>query len=158
MKKHLATITATVMAFAALAVAAPAARADGKVSCTILEIEASNTDSPAQDPELKPLEKKFRKPPFTSWNTFKRLGSYTAELESLKPSALALVGGKAELLLRDITTSKSKKPRAAFGITLDDQTGKRVLDTKVQVDLGDWLVVGRSMKGDKGWWLALTCK
>ena len=67
---------------------------------------------------------------------------------------------RAELLLRDATTGGPKKPRVQLGITLDDKDGKRVIDTKLAVDAGDWLVVGRSLKGtgNRGQIVALTCK
>jgi hypothetical protein len=43
-----------------------------------------------------------------------------------------------------------QKPRVTLGITLDDAEGKRVFDSKVAVDGGDYLVVARSMRGGKG--------
>lgn len=134
------------------------ARAEGAVACTVLEIEASTADAPAMDGELKPLEKKLKKPPFSSWNTFKRLGAHAVTLEPMKAGSLTLVHGKAGLLLRDVTARDKKKPRVQLGITLDDAEGKRVLDSKVNVDAGDFLVVGRSLRGGKGQLVALTCK
>lgn len=128
------------------------------VACSVLEIEASTSAAPAVDPELRPLEKKLKKPPFSSWNTFKRLGSHAVSLEPMKATTLTLVHGKAGLLLREVTARDKKKARVALGITLDDADGKRVLDSKVAVDAGDFLVVGRSLRGGNGQLVALTCK
>ncbi len=138
----------------------PTARADTTASCAVVEIEASTSDAPLIDPDLRPLERKLKKPPFSSWNRFKRLGSHTLVLQPMKSGAQPLVNGKVELLLRDVTSGGRKKPRVALGITLDDQDGKRVIDTKLAVDAGDWLVVGRSLKGkgNRGQIVALTCK
>jgi hypothetical protein len=151
-------IVTGVIAAALVAGAATPARADAPLACTVLEIEASTSDAPSMDPTLKPLEKKLRKPPFSSWNTFKRLGVHSAALEPMKESIVKLAHGKAGLLLREVTRRGDKKARVALGIVLDDEEGKRVLDTKVQVDAGDYLVVGRSLKGGKGQLVALTCK
>lgn len=134
------------------------ARAETAVTCTVLEIEASSTAAPSIDVELRPLEKKLKKPPFSSWNTFKRLGTQSAPLELMKATTVTLVHGKAGLLLREVTTREKKKPRVALGITLDDEDGKRTLDTKVQVDAGDYLVVGRSLRGGKGQLVAVSCR
>jgi len=141
-----------------LGLTAPAAHADTAVPCTVFEIEASTSDAPAVDPELKPLEKKLKKPPFSSWNTFKRLGAHQVNLELMKAATLELVHGKAGLLLREVTARSPKKTRVSLGITLDDAQGKRVADSKVAVDAGDYLVIGRSLPGNKGQLIALTCK
>ena len=146
------------LAAAGLTVAAPAAHADAAVTCTIIEIEAATGDAPAMDGALKPLEKKLRKPPFSSWNSFKQLGSQAVGLETMKPSAFGLVHGRATLLLRDASANGGKKPRLSLGIALDDQTGKRVLDSKVNFDAGDFIVVGRSLPGNKGHLVALSCR
>jgi hypothetical protein len=150
-------IVAIAMAIALVGLAAEA-RADGPVACTVLEIEASTAEPPAMDGELKVLEKKLKKPPFSSWNNFKRLGAHAVTLEPMKAGSLTLVHGKAGLLLREVTARDKKKPRVQLGITLDDADGKRVLDSKVNVDAGDYLVVGRSLRGGKGQLVALTCK
>lgn len=147
------------IAIALVGLAATEARADGPVACTVLEIEASTGDAPSIDAELAPLQKKLKKPPFSSWNAFKRLGAHAITLEPMKQGSLTLVHGKAGLLLREVTAAAGKKKvRVALGITLDDADGKRVLDSKVAVDAGDYLVVGRSLRSGKGQLVALTCK
>ena len=158
MRSIVRTLITGAIAAAALAVAAPAAHAAPAVTCTVLEIEASTGDAAAMDGALKPLEKKLRKPPFSSWNSFKQLGSQAVALETMKPSAFGLVHGKATLLLRDSTAGSTKKPRLSLGIALDDQAGKRVLDSKVNFDAGDFIVVGRSLPGNKGHLVALSCR
>ncbi len=148
-------LVAGALTLAALTAAAPAAHAD-TVSCSIIEIEASTAEPPAIDGALKQLEKKLRKPPFSSWNNFKQLGSQSVALETMKPGAIGLVHGKATLLLREVAAGK--KARLSLGIALDDQDGKRVLDSKVNVDAGEYLVVGRSLPANKGHLVALSCK
>lgn len=150
-------LLAGALAFTATAVAAPAAHADS-VTCSIIEIEASTGEPPAIDGALKPLEKKLRKPPFSSWNNFKQLGSQSVSLEAMKPGTVGLVHGQATLLLRELSTGGGKKARLSLGITLDDQDRKRVLDSKVNVDAGEYFVAGRSLPGNKGHLVALTCK
>ena len=158
MRSIVRTLITGAVAATALAVAAPAAHADATVTCTVIEIEAATGDAPVMDGALKALEKKLRKPPFSSWNSFKQLGSQAVALETMKPSAFGLVHGRATLLLRDATAGSAKKPRLSLGIALDDQTGKRVLDSKVNFDAGDFIVVGRSLPGNKGHLVALSCR
>jgi len=146
------------LAMMAMIVAPRPATAAPKVSCDVLEIEASSGPKPSVDPDLRALQKKLSKPPFSSWNVFKRLGSYQLALEAMKAGHLKLIHGEAEIILRDVTGAGGKKARVSLGITLDDASGKRVLDSKVAVDAGDYIVVGRSLKGNKGHLVALSCK
>ena len=69
-----------------------------------------------------------------------------------------LVHGKFGLLLRDINERPGKKPRLGLGITIDDTAGKRVVDIKVGVDAGDYVIPARPLPGDKGHLVAVTCK
>lgn len=157
MRTSVPGLVAGALAVAALTVMVPAAEADGGVTCSIIEIEASTSNPPAMDGALKSLEKKLRKPPFSSWNNFKQLGTHSLALEPMKPGSLDLVHGKATLILREVATAGGKKPRISLGVTLDDEAGKRVLDSKLSVDAGDYLVVGRSLPANKGHLVALTC-
>lgn len=156
--KTFALLATSALVLAALAVTAPAAYADAPVSCAVVEIEATTSDAPAVDAELRPLEKKLKKPPFSSWNTFKRLGAHAVTLEPMKSSTLTLMHGKAQLLLREVVAKNPKKTRISLGISVDDADGKRVLDSKVAVDAGDYLVVGRALKGGRGHLIAMNCK
>lgn len=147
------------MTIGVLAVTVPAAYADAPIACAVVEIEASTSDAPSIGAELRPLEKKLKKPPFSSWNTFKQLGAHDVSLEPMKASTLILTHGKAQLLLREVTArGQKKKTRISLGISVDDADGKRVLDSKVAVDAGDYLVVGRSLKGNRGHLIAMHCK
>ena len=150
-------VAAGAVAVAALAVSAPA-RADGPVGCAFIEISASKTKDAAMDAELKPLEKKLGRPPFTSYNTFHKLGGADRSLAPMKAETLPLKVGSASIILRDVDRREGKKPRVELGITMDDTDGKRVLDTKVAVDGGDYLVLGRSLANGDGHLLAMTCK
>jgi hypothetical protein len=129
------------------------ALADSKAECDYLEITATNGKAPAIDPELQPLEKKLKKPPFASWNTFHKLAGGHVALVQLKAQTVHLQKGNATLLLRDRI-----EKRLELTITLDDADGKRVLDTKQSVNVApDWNVWGHSV-GDDGHIFALTCK
>ena len=144
--------------FAAFAVAgSPAAAENNKVTCDVIEIHASTAAAPKIPDELKPLSKKLKKPPFSAWNNFKVLSRASKDIENLKSVQLKLSMGQASLLVRDLKQG-AKKLRVALTVTVDDQNGKRVLDTKVNADAGDYLVVGRSLGESEGHLLALTCR
>ena len=152
------TTLAAIAAFAAIATSARPALADEAVSCTFLEIAASTTKTGSVDAELQPLEKKLKKPPFSSYNTFKLLGRQERPLTPMKPEILKLQRGAAQVMLRDVDRKEGKKPRFGLGVQLDDEEGKRKLDTKVSVDAGDYLVLGRSLSNGDSHLLAMTCK
>src|SRR6185312_3558153 len=126
--------------------------ADDKSDCDYLEISASSGKEPAIDGDLKPLEKKLKKPPFSSWNTFHTLASGHVSLAKLKAESLKLKSGQASLLLRDRT-----EKRLELTIQIDNAEGKRVIDNKQSVNGGEWLLFGQNV-GDNGHILALTCR
>jgi len=135
-----------------VALASPAFAGDS--DCSFMEIAATKTDKPSVDPELKPLEKKFKKAPFSAWNNFKKLSSGAVSLTKNKPEALKLKQGSASLMLRD----RSDK-RVELTVTMDDAKGKRVLEAKPAFKSGDWLMLGGpGDANDDGHILALTCK
>ena len=135
-----------------VALAQPAFAGDSE--CSFMEIAATKTDKPQLDPELKPLEKKFKKAPFSAWNNFKKLSTGTASLTKNKPEALKLKQGSASLMLRDRTDK-----RVELTVTMDDAAGKRVLEAKPAFKAGDWLMLGGpGASNDDGHILALTCK
>jgi hypothetical protein len=126
----------------------------GDAECSYMEIAASKSDSPQVDAELKPLEKKFKKAPFSAWNNFKKLSSGPASLTKNKPETLKLKQGSATVMLRD----RSEK-RVELTVTMDDASGKRVLEAKPAFKAGDWLMLGGpGASNDDGHILALTCK
>jgi hypothetical protein len=136
-----------------LALAQPAF-AQGDAECSFMEIEATKTDKPSVDSELKPLEKKFKKAPFSAWNNFKKLANGAVSLTKNKPEALKLKKGSASLMLRD-----RQDKRVELTVTMENAQGKRVLEAKPVVKAGDWLMVGEpSGSNDDGHILALTCK
>ena len=145
---------ATAMVFS---LGAPASAQKGDAECSYIEIAATKTDKPAMDPDLKPLEKKFKKAPFSAWNNFKKLAAGTASLTKNKSDAIKLKQGAASLMLRD----RSEK-RVELTVTMDGADGKRVLEAKPAVKAGDWLMLGgpgeKGDKDDAGHILALTCK
>jgi hypothetical protein len=152
-----ATLAAVIALVALVGVTTPAL-ADEAIACTFLEISASKAkDGKGEiDAELRPLEKKLK---IFQYDTFKLLKPrHDVSLSPMKAANLKLSLGSAQVLLRDIARKDGKKPRLEISLTMDDVDGKRVFDTKVSVDAGDYLVVGRSLPGGGGHLLAATCK
>jgi hypothetical protein len=126
----------------------------GDAECSFMEIAATKTDKPSVDADLKPLEKKFKKAPFSAWNVFKKLSSGSASLTKNTPETLKLKQGSASIMLRD----RSEK-RVELTVTMEDAKGKRVLEAKPAFKSGDWLMLGGPGEtNDDGHILALTCK
>jgi hypothetical protein len=123
-----------------------------KADCSYLEISATTGKSPSIDPELKPLEKKLKRPPFASWNTFHKLSGGPFALVRQKAHSLKLAKGATSILLRDRSDKKLE-----LTIAIDGADGKRVLDTKQTASVGEWSAWGHNVKDD-GHILALTCK
>jgi hypothetical protein len=138
------------------AAAPDAAKPEVKADCEFVEISASTTATAKVDTELAGMEKKLKKPPFSSWNTFKQLGRVSRTVVQLKSETVKLSAGSVSVLLREVTTSKN--PRLALSVTMDDSAGKRVMDTKVSVDAGEFFLIGRSLANNEGHVLALACK
>ena len=150
-------IAVLALALAAVAGAPAIAAADVKVTCDALEISATSGTEGKIAPELKPLEKKLKKKPFSSWNTFTLLSKTSKELERLKDEDFKLTKGKATVLFRDLDKG-TKKNRIALTVTTEDENGKRIADTKVNIDAGDYIVLARTLSNDDGHLLAVTCK
>jgi hypothetical protein len=143
--------------------ATPAAAQEESVDCGFLEIRASSGETAKLASELKVLEKKLKRPPFSSWNIFDLLSSTQQALPKLKAKTLKLTDGQATVLYRDTEGKEGKdgkkKRRLALTVTMDDKDGKRVVDIKVNVDSEDYVVVGRSIdNGKNGHVLALSCR
>jgi hypothetical protein len=150
--RYSACVALAVVTLATIVSTTRIASADEKAECSYLEITASTSKSPTIDPELKPLEKKLKKAPFASWNTFHKLSGGPVGLAKQKAEQLKLAQGAASVLMRD-RTEKSIN----LTITVDGSDGKRVLDNKQSMAAGDWSVWGHNVKDD-GHILALTCK
>jgi hypothetical protein len=146
-----------VAACVAIVVAPGAARADATASCDFIEIHAASGKEPSIPAELKPLEKKLKKPPFSSWNVFKQLSRTAKTIAQNKAETIKLTMGQATVLLSDVDKG-AKKTRFKLTVTMDDQNGKRVADAKVTLDAGDYIVLGRNLPNDEGHLLAATCK
>ena len=126
----------------------------GDADCNYIEIAATKSEKPAVDPDLKPLEKKFKKAPFSAWNTFKKLASGAVSLTRNKPDTVKLKQGSLTLMLRDRT-----EKRLGLTVSMEGADGKRVLEAKPAFKAGDWLMLGGTGdKDDAGHILALTCK
>ena len=144
-----AWLAASVVLVAALA--ARPVRADDSAACDYLEITAT-TGKPSIDAQARPLEKKLKRPPFSSWNVFHTLSSGHVTLAKLKAQPLALKQGAASVLFRD-----RDGRRLELTIAVDGADGKRLLDARQSAVAGEWSVFVHNVKDD-GHILALTCK
>jgi len=152
-----AALTATFVLAAALA--GGTAAADATASCDAVEIAATKSKDPSISPELKPLEKRLSKPPLSGWNSFKLLSRSDLTLELMKTSTTKLSSGQVSVILREIDQREGKRPRLTLGITMDGQSGKRIVETKVTVDVGDYTVVGETLApNNDGHFVIMTCK
>jgi hypothetical protein len=150
-------LATAVLAFALVAGGSAIATADVKVSCDALEISATSGTEAKIAPELKPLEKKLKRKPFSSWNVFTLLSKTSKSVERLKAEDITLTKGKATVLFRDLDKG-AKKNRIALTVTTEDENGKRIADTKVNIDAGDYIVLARTLANDDGHLLAVTCR
>lgn len=113
-----------------------------QVDCAIYEMAASN-GTPAVDPALKPLSKKLKRPPFSSWKTFKLLKKHDQQAVKMKALNLKLAtGSKLSLLYRDQNAAQGKKVRLRVTFTLDDKNDKRKLNSTLNLDSGDFSLIG----------------
>ncbi|MDX2089051.1 MAG: hypothetical protein SFX73_14435 [Kofleriaceae bacterium] len=124
------------------------------VSCEFLEISATSAKDAAIDPELEKLRKKFKKPPFSSWNSFKLLMKTTQQLTQRKTETIQLKQGKATATLHGIVNTSNVR----LAISLEDDKGKNIVNTTATFAGGDYLVYGHSLPDNAGHMLALTCK
>ena len=140
---------------AAAFVAAPGrARADVTANCDFLEISAKAGDKPAVDGELKPLEKKLKKPPFGSWNQFKLLGHTQKALAKKKPEPIPLKSGSAAATLVEIVD----KSKVRLTVTMNDPKGKEVVNNTTAIEGGDWVIYVHPLPGNEGHVLSVSCK
>ena len=113
-----------------------------QVDCAVYEMAASS-GKPNVDPTLRPLQKKLKKPPFSSWTTFKLLKKHDRQAVRQKALVLPLVtGSKLSLLYRDLSVAQGKKVRLRLTFTLDDKTDKRTLNGTLNLDSGDFSLIG----------------
>jgi hypothetical protein len=143
------------LALAAAASIAPgAARADVTAECDFLEISARAGDKPAIDGELKPLEKKLKRPPFGSWNQFKLLGHTQKALAKKKQEPIPLKTGSATATLVEIVD----KSKVRLTVTMSDPRGKEVANNTATVEAGDYVIYVHPLPGNEGHLLSVSCK
>lgn len=130
------------------------ARADVTANCEFLEISAKAGDKPAIDPELKPVEKKLKKPPFSTWNQFKFLSHSQKSLAKKKVEAVNLKIGAATATLVEIVD----KSKVRLTVTMDDDKGKQVANNTTTVEAGDYMIYVHPLPNNNGHLLSLTCK
>ncbi len=133
------------------------ARAQAAATCTVTEMVATN-DGKGVDPKLSRFERKLKKPPFSSWDTFRLLAEKTFDTEEDKPVTTGLApGGKLTLLLKDKIPSGGKV-RLRYGLDMDSKAGKRILSTTVAFDSGDAVLVAGEPYQKGTYILALSCR
>jgi len=133
---------------------ARAARAEATTACEFLEISAKTGDKPAIDAELKPVEKKLKKPPFSTWNQFKLLSSSKRPLAKKKVESIPLKVGSATVTLVEIVD----KSKVRLTVTMDDDKGKHVADNTTTVEAGDYVIFVHPLGNNDGHLLSLTCR
>jgi hypothetical protein len=136
-----------------VATAAPA-RADVTTSCEFFEISAKQGPSPSIDGELKPVEKKLKKPPFSSWNQFKLLAHTQKSLANKKPEPIGLKLGSATATLIEIVD----KSKVRLTVTMEDDKGKQVANNTTTVEAGDHVIFVHELPNNEGHLLSLTCR
>lgn len=130
------------------------ARAEATTACEFLEISAKAGDKPAIDAELKPVEKKLKKPPFSTWNQFKLLSQSRRPLAKKKPESIPLKVGSATITLVEIVD----KSKVRLTVTMDDDKGKQVANNTTTVEAGDYMIYVHPLANNDGHLLSLTCK
>jgi hypothetical protein len=138
----------------ALTAGAPSAAADVTAACEFLEISAKAGDKPVIDGELKPVEKKLKKPPFSAWNQFKLLSSSKKSLSKKKAETIDLKVGAATATLIEIVDNSKLR----LTVTMDDDKRKQVVNNTSTLEAGDYLMYVHSMTNNEGHLLSVTCR
>ncbi|MFN0245429.1 MAG: hypothetical protein ACKV2T_00890 [Kofleriaceae bacterium] len=162
MSRRLVT-AAVVLSLGSLAYAQPAGKPLPKqqppvkeaitVTCDFIEITATSEKEASVDPALAALKKKFRKPPFSSWNVFKMQHRESRTLAQKKPETIRLKVGQAEA--KFLGTANKSQLRLSISL---DVNGKNIVNTTATVEAADYLVYGHALPDNAGHLLALTCK
>jgi hypothetical protein len=133
------------------------AHADDTLKCEVVEIDATHSDHPSIDPDLKDLEKSLTKGPFAAYNTFKKSARISKDVTVLRVANYSTPHGATELLIRDIDRD-AKPPRLSLSIGLDDESGKRYVDAKQKVDVGKFALYARTVSDTESIVTAVGCK
>jgi hypothetical protein len=156
------TVLALLIAAALVATAAPArAQKTAKTSsmtCEVVEIEASSAEKASIDPELKDLEKKLKKGPFSAYNKFVKSARIAKKLEVMVAEAFDTPKGEVTLIIREIDKPSKKRTRLSLGIQLETEAGKQYIDTKSNVDAGDFLMFARTVSDKQSIVTAVGCR
>ena len=147
-----------VLIAAGLAVAATPAHAEESVTCEVVEIEASVADKPSVDPELKDLEKKLTKGPFSAYNRFVKSARIARKMKVMVSETFDTPKGEVDLIVREISKSAKKRTRISLGIQLENEQGKQYIDTKSNVDARDFLMFARTVSDKKSIVTAVGCR
>jgi hypothetical protein len=154
-----AVATAGAFAFAMLIGIGSASAETTSATCDFLEIKATSTDSPSMDKSLPAqVQKKLKRGPFKAHNNFQLWGKQSIKLAKRKAQRLKLKAGELEAMFRSHSKPEGKKDRVNLSLDIDDKNGSRVLETKVNVDAGDFILVGRTISDDVDHIIAVTCK
>jgi hypothetical protein len=151
---RLALVVSAAAAAAAVLAAPGRARAEVTATCNFLEISARSGDKPVIDGELRPLEKKLKKPPLSTWNQFKLLSRSDKTLAKKKPESIGLKTGSATATLVE-TVDKSK---VRLTVTMADARGKEVVNNTTAIEGGDWVIYVHPLPGNEGHVLSVSCK
>jgi len=149
---------------AAVATTAAPARAQKKtaatttMTCEVVEIEASTAEKASIDPELKDLEKKLKKGPFSAYNKFVKSARIAKKLEVMVADAFDTPKGEVTLIVREIDKPSKKRTRLSLGIQLETESGKQYIDTKSNVDAGDFLMFARTVSDKQSIVTAVGCR
>lgn len=122
-------------------------------TCVMFEVAASRGETAKMDPSLAPIENKLKRPPLSSWNVFTLLMKASEKFEVMQSKTIKFKRATANIVLREVQSAP--KRRYSFSVAVDDEAGKRVVDTKYSFDAGDYVVIGRSVAGDAGHLLAI---
>ena len=150
-------ITVAVLFGVVLITGQEAAWADQSAACKVYEIRASK-DKGGIDAELRGI-RDLRQGAFKQWTRFEKLAKHSQTLKHMHAGNVSLIPGKLSILYRGAVVAAGKKPRVRLGVTIDDKKGKRLVNTKTELDAGAYLVlVEPRLRIAKGTYsLALSC-
>jgi hypothetical protein len=149
------TLAASALADPPAKIPAQAPAAPLQITCEFIEVSATKGKTASIDPKLAPLEKKLKKPPFSSqWTEFKQLSQASKKIEKEKPETIALSRGTVGVTLHEIVD----KSKARMTIKVINAKGAKVLEQTSVVEGGDYIIHTVLLPNDDGHLVAVTCK
>lgn len=143
------------VAISAMVITSGTARAE---DCQVVEIEASNSQSPSVDAALSDLAKKLSKMPFSAFNTFKQSARQSRAMAAGSSQSFNVVHGTVDISFDKVTAAKKKKKRLSLGVAITaNGKASRWVDTKGSVDAGDFLMFARTVNSTTGIIYAVGC-